>query len=75
MIPPPNGSGDFNEISGKKFDYAKEGVLVGNIYIESVLDAIGFGSPTEMGLFTLNKGPEVSLSPEPLWGFIFASSA
>ena len=61
--PPPNGAGDFNEVGGYTFDYAKGGVLVGKTYLESMLDESGFGAATEMGGFTLDKGPEVSLAP------------
>ena len=46
-----------------KNPYAKEGVFVGNIYVESMLDESGFGAATEMGGFALDKGPEVSLAP------------
>ena len=42
---------------------AKEGILVGKTYLESMLDEGGFCSAIEMGGFTLDKGPEVSLVP------------
>ena len=40
-----------------KNTYAKEGVLVGKTYLESILDESGFGAATEMGGFPLDKGP------------------
>ena len=45
------------------------------IDLESMLDESGFGAATEMGGFALDKGPEVSLSPEPSWTSTFTSSA
>ena len=59
LIPTPNGAGRFNDISGKTFGYAKEGILVGKTYLESMLDESGFGAATEMGVIELDKGPEV----------------
>ena len=41
----------------------KEGILVGKTYLESMLDESGFGAAPEMGVFTLDKIPEVSLTP------------
>ena len=61
FIPPPSGAGYFNYIGWYIFDDRKEGVLVGKIYLESMLDEGGFGAAT--GVFTLDKGPEVSLAP------------
>ena len=75
MVPPPNGAGSFNDIGGYTFGYAKEGILVGKKDLESMLYEIGFGADTEMVGFALNKGQEVSLAPEPLWIYIFNSSA
>ena len=49
--------------------------MIGKTYLESILDESGFGAPTEMGGFTLDKVSEVSLAPEPFWTFIFTSSA
>ena len=49
--------------------------MVGKTYIESMLDESGFGAVTEMVGFTLEKGPEVFLVPEPFWTSIFNSSA
>ena len=40
-----------------------------------MLDESGFGADTEIGGFTLDKGPEVSLAPELFWTPIFTSSA
>ena len=74
LIPPPDGAGPFNAIVRYIFDYEKEGVLVGKTDLESILDENGFGAATEMGVFTLDKGPEVSLLPEPFWIYIFNSS-
>ena len=48
--------------------------MVGKIDLEYMLDESGFGAATEMGGFTLDKGPEVSLVPEPFWISIFTSS-
>ena len=39
-----------------------------------MLDESGFGAATEMGGFALDKGPEVSLEPEPFWTSILTSS-
>ena len=63
MIPPPNGAGAFNDIGGYIFDDAKEGLLVDKTDLESMSDEGYFSSDTEMGGFTLKKGPEVSLAP------------
>ena len=63
LIPPPNGTGAFNDIGGYTFDYAKEGVLVGKTDLESILNESGFGAATEMGGSTLDKGSKVSLVP------------
>ena len=49
--------------------------MVGKKYLESMLGESGFGAATEVRGFVLDKGPEVSLTPEPLWTYIFASSA
>ena len=57
LIPPPNGAGAFNYICGYKFDYAKEGVLVGKTYLDSMLGESGFGAATDMGKFALEKFP------------------
>ena len=38
LIPPPNGSWDFNAIGGDIFDDSKEVVLVGKTYLESMLN-------------------------------------
>ena len=62
MIPLPNGAGEFNEIGGKIFDYAKDIIFVFK-KIESMLYESGFGAATEMGRFTLDKVPKVSLAP------------
>ena len=75
MILPTNGSGFFYEICGHIFEYAKEVMLVGNTDLKSILDKIGFGAATEMGVFVLDKVPEVSLEPKTIWIPIFASSA
>ena len=40
-----------------------------------MLDEGGFGAATEMGVFALDKGPEVSLAPETFWFSIFTSSS
>ena len=47
--------------------------MVGKTDLESMLDESGFGAATEMGGFTLDKGPEVSLAPESFWTSIFVS--
>ena len=49
------------------------GLLVGKTYLESMLDESDFGAATEIGGFTLDKGPKVSLKPEPFWTSIFTS--
>ena len=49
--------------------------MVGKTELESMSDESGFGAATEMGEFTLDKGPEVSLALEPFWTSIFASSS
>ena len=40
-----------------------------------MLDESGFGAATKMGGLALDKGPEVSLSPETFGTSIFTSSA
>ena len=75
LIPPPNGAGDFNEIVCYTSDYAKEGVLVGKTDLECMLNESCFGAATEVGVFLLEKVPEVSLVPETFWAYIFNSSA
>ena len=40
-----------------------------------MLDESGFGAATEMRGFALDKGQEVSLTPETFWKSIFASLA
>ena len=57
LIPPQNGAGTFNGIGGYTFDYAKEGVLVGKIDLESMLEESGSGGATEMGGSTMDKSP------------------
>ena len=47
----------------------------GRIDLESMLDESGFGASTEMGGIELDKGPEVSLAPEPFRTSIFTSSS
>ena len=49
--------------------------MVGKKDLESMLDESGFGAATEMLGFVLDKGPEVSLAPEPFWISIFDSSS
>ena len=49
--------------------------MVGKKYLESMLDESDFGAATEMGGLALDKGPEVSLAPEPFCKSIFTSSA
>ena len=49
--------------------------MVDKVYVESMLDESGFGATTEMGEFTLDKGPELSLVPENFGASIFTSSA
>ena len=63
LIPPTNGAEVFNCIGGYTFNDVKEGVLVGKEDLESMFYGSGFGSATEMGKFTLEKGLEVSLAP------------
>ena len=46
-----------------KNPYAKEGVLVGKTYLESMSDESGFGAATDMVGFALDKVPEVSFVP------------
>ena len=55
LIPPPNGARAFNVIDGYTFDYAKEGVLVEKIDLESMLDESGFHAATEMVGFALEN--------------------
>ena len=43
--------------------------------LESILGESGFVAITEMGGFTLEKVPELSLAPETFWTSIFTSSA
>ena len=74
LTPTPNDTGTFNDVGGYKLYYSKEGVLDGKTYLESMSYEIGFGADTEMGGFALDKGPEVSLAPEPFWTSIFTSS-
>ena len=38
LTPPPNGAKEFNEIGEETFDDAKEVVLVGKTYLESMLN-------------------------------------
>ena len=38
-----------------------------------MLDESDFGAATEIGGFALEKFPELSLAPKPLWKFIFTS--
>ena len=66
--------GESNGIGEYKFDYSKEGVFVGKIDLESMLDESGFGATTEIGGFVMKKIPEVSLAPETFWISIFTSS-
>ena len=40
--------------------------MVGKIDLESMLDESGFSAATKMGVFALDKVPEVSLAPEIL---------
>ena len=47
--------------------------MVGRIYLDSMLDEGGSCAATEMGGFALDKGPEVSLAPEPFWKSISTS--
>ena len=47
--------GESNGIGEYKFDYSKEGVFVGKIDLESMLDESGFGAATEMGGSHLTK--------------------
>ena len=42
---------------------AKEGILVGKTYLESMWDVSGFGAATEIRGFALDKSPEVYLAP------------
>ena len=49
--------------------------MVGKIDLEFMLDESGFGAAPEMGVFALDKVPEVSLAPEPFRTSIFISSA
>ena len=49
--------------------------MVVKIDIESMLDKSGFGAATEMGGFSLDKVPYVSLAPEYFCVSIFTSSA
>ena len=49
--------------------------MVGKTDLESMLDQSGFGAATEMGGFALDKGPEVSLAPEPFYTSISTSSS
>ena len=58
-----------------KNPYAKESILVGKTCLESVLDENGFGAATEMGGFTLDKVPELSLALEPFCTSIFTTSS
>ena len=44
------------------------------IDLELMLDEGGFVDATEIVGFTLDKGPEVSLAPEPYWISMFSSS-
>ena len=48
--------------------------MVGIPYLESMSDENVFGAATEMGEFALDKGPELSLAPEPFWKSILTSS-
>ena len=54
--------------------YVKEVVLVGKKYLDSMLDERGFGTATEMGGFSLDKVPQVSLTPETVQVSIYTSS-
>ena len=47
--------------------------LVGKTDIESMLDESIFGAATEMRVFVMDNGPELSLAPEPFWKSIFTS--
>ena len=49
--------------------------MVSKTHLMSILDDSGFGVATEMGVFALDKGLEVSLVPEPFCTYIFKSSA
>ena len=48
--------------------------MVGKTDIESTLDEISFSAAPDMGGFTMDKGPELSLAPQPFWKPIFTSS-
>ena len=63
LIPPPNGAGLFYDICAYIFDNEKEDILVGKTDIDSMLYEGGLGADTEMGGFTPEKVPEVSLAP------------
>ena len=40
-----------------------------------MLDESGFGAAAEMGVFALDKDPELSFAQEPFWESIFYFSA
>ena len=48
--------------------------MVGKTDLDYMSIESGFGAATEMGGFALDKGPEVSLAPEPFLISIFTSS-
>ena len=48
---------------GRHFMMQRRVFLVGKKDLESMLDECGYGAATEMGGFTLDKVPEVSLVP------------
>ena len=62
LIPPPNGAVAFNDIDREKFDDTNKVVLMVKTGLESMLDESGFGTTTEMEIFTMDKHPVASLT-------------